>query len=260
MGLYFKGCSKWTPAFVFVGLLLLGVFYICLQVGFLRRYDISILNKTGTNISRVAIYSGGKAWGMPTSVVIGGEATQGWITDPIPNSVEFKMLIDGEQKTVTVSLNGVSKYFWNGTIYFIVNRDGVVKAQALKSGDMAGYMELIKGLRPDGEYRFAFVNRTGNDLHAVTVYYGEQKVGAGNEIPAMRGANFSYSDPLTTPCPEDAEVRWVEAGVPYAVKVRLDQVPTGFESEILFVIKSADSVEVYLVKNGDDKAAFELIK
>jgi hypothetical protein len=256
----FKDRANWMLIFILVAVVLLGAFYICLQAGVVRKYDISILNKTGTNISHVAIYSGGKAWGMPTSVVVGGEATQGWMTDPIPNSVEFKMLIGGEQKTVTVSLNGVSKYFRNGTIYFIVNRDGAVKAQTLKSGDMSGYMDLIKGLRPEGEYRFAFVNRTGNALQAVTVYYGGQKMWGCDGIPAMKGANFSYSDPLTTPCPEDAEVRWVEAGVHHAVKVSIDKVPTGFESKIFFVIRPADKVEVYLVKNEDDKAVFELVK
>ena len=256
----FKGRAKWALAFVWVGVVLLGAFYVCLQAGGVRKYDISILNKTGKHISRASIYSGDKAWGMPTSVVVGGEATQGWITDLIPDSVEFKMLVDGEEKTVTVSLNGVPKYFRNGTIYFVVNSDGSVQTKALKIGDMAGYKELINGLRPKGEYRFAFVNRTGNDLHAVSVYYGEQKVGSGNEIPTMARSNFSYSDPLTTPCPRDAELRWVESGVSNSVRVRLDQVPTGFEGRIFFVIRSADTIEVHPVKNGDDKEAFELVK
>ena len=256
----FKGGAMWVLAFVLVGMVLLGAFYVCLQAGGVRKYDISILNKTGKHIIRASIYSGEKAWGMPTSVVVGGEATQGLITDPIPDSVEFKMLIDREEKTATVSLNGVPKYLRNGTIYFVVNDDGSVQAKALKIGDMRGYKELIKGLRPNWEYRFAFVNRTGNDLHAVSVYYGGQKVGSGNEIPTMARANFSYSDPLTTPCPRDAELRWVEAGVSDSIKVRLDQVPTGFEGRIFFVIRSADTVEVHPVKNGDDKEAFELVK
>jgi hypothetical protein len=260
MGLYFKGCSKWIPAFVFVGLLLLGIFYIYLQLGGLRRYNISILNKTGVNIDDIAIYSGNKTWGMPTSVIAHGETTQGWVIDPIPSQVDFNMSICGEHKTITVSLNAIPKYFRNGTIYFIVNNDGSVQVRTLKNGDMEGYKELIKGLRPEGEYRFAFVNRAGHDLQSVAVFYGDQKAGTGDEIPAMARANFSYSDPLTTPRPAEAELRWTEIGLPHAVKVKLDVVPNGFEGRIFFVIKAEDIVEVHLVKNGDDKAAFELVK
>jgi hypothetical protein len=65
---------------------------------------------------------------------------------------------------------------------------------------------------------------------------------------------------LALPIPAEAEVRWDENGVPHAVKVRLENVPKGFDGRIFFTIKSDGTVEVRPVKRGDDKAAFEVVK
>jgi hypothetical protein len=221
---------------------------------------IGFLNKTGRSLDEVSVYSGNKLWGLPKPLVVGGEATEGVITMATPTEAEVRINDHGEQKSVKVSLKDVPKDFHDGTIYFVFNRDGTVQAKALKDDDTSGYAKLIEGLRPRGEYRFAFVNRTGRDLQAVSVYYGGQKAGTGNDIPARARANFSYSDPLTTPLLAEAELRWTEDSTPHAVTVNLEGVPKGFEGRIFLVMRAGGTVEVYPVKNGDDKAAFELVK
>jgi hypothetical protein len=185
-------------------------------------YYIGYLNKTGHNLDEVSVYSDGKLWGLASPIVVGGEATEGSITMPIPPEAEVRITDHGEHKSVMVSIKGVPKNFQDGTIYFVFNRDGTVQAKALKEDDEAGHAELIKGLRPAGEYRFGFVNRTRHELQAVTVFYDDQKAATGVDVLARSQANFTYSDPLTTPCPAKAELRWTEDGTPHTVKVKLE--------------------------------------
>jgi len=225
-------------------------------------YYIGYLNKTGHNLDEVSVYSSGKLWGLATPMVVGGEATEGTIAVPIPSEAEVRITDHGEHKSVMVSIKNVPKDFQDGSIYFVFNRDGTVHAKALKEDDETGYAELIKGLRPEGEYRLGFVNKTGHDLQAVSVYYGDQKAGTGNDIPARARANFSYSDALTMPCPAEAELRWTEDGTPHAVKVKLEgAVPKGYAAgTIFFVIKSEDTIEVKPIKWSDSQGSINLVK
>jgi hypothetical protein len=224
------------------------------------KYYIGYINKTGHNLDEVTVYSNGKEWGLATPMLVGGESTAGSMTVPIPSKAEVRITDNGEHKSVVVSIKDVPKDFQDGTIFFVFNRDGTVQAKALKENDTSGHAELIKGLRPKGEYRFGFVNKTGHELQDVTVFYGDKKAGAGGNVLARPQANFTYSDPLTTPCPAKAELRWREDGSQHTVKVKLEGVPNGFEGRIFFVIKANDVVEVQPAKNGDDKTAFELVK
>jgi hypothetical protein len=194
-------------------------------------------------------------------VVAGGEATQGWLTDLIPPEVEMKMINGrGEPRTVIVSLKAIPKFFCDGTIYLTINHDDSVQVKALKNNDLEGYKELIKDLRPEGEYHFAFVNKTGRDLQRVSVYYGTRKVGAGNDIPARAQANFSYSDPLSEPCAREAELRWIEDGAPRASQVSLETVPGKLEGFLFFIIKADGLVEVHPVSKRDNQTSLDLIK
>jgi hypothetical protein len=227
---------------------------------FSAEYYISYVNKTGHPLDEVSVYSGNKLLGFPVPMVVGGEATQGAITAPIPESAEVRLVENGQKKSVTVNIKDVPKGFRNGTIYFVLNSDGTVAAKALKDDDMAGYAELIKGLRPAGEYRFGFVNQTGHELQAVTVFYNGQKVASGGDVLARKRAHFTYSDPLTNACPAEAELRWNENDAPHAVKVKMENVPKSFDGRIFFVIKADNTVEVHPVRNGDDKTAFEIVK
>jgi len=224
-------------------------------------YYIGFLNKTGHNLDEVSVYSGNNLWGLPTPLVVGGKATEGVITMAIPTEAEVRIVDHGEQKSVKVSLKNVPEEgFEDGTIFFVIYTNDTVEVKPVKIGDDAAMAEVMKGLRPEGEYRFAFVNRTGHELQAVTVYYGGKKTGTGGNVLARSQANFTYSDPLTMPCPAEAELRWIEDGTPHTVKVKLEGVPKGFEGRIFFVIKADDTVQVHPVKNGDDKSAFELVK
>ncbi len=184
------------------------------------------------------------------------------MTGPIPYEAEVRIIDHGEHRSVIVSLKDKPISLEDVTVYFVINVDGTVQAKALKDDDHAGYAELSKGVRPEEEYRFGFVNRTGRDLQAVSVYYGQQKTASVAEILARARANFNYSDPLTNACPADAELRWIEDSVPHAVTVKLGGVvPKGYARGTIFlVIKDGDIVEVKPIKWGDDEASFKLVK
>jgi hypothetical protein len=138
-----------------------------------------------------------------------------------------------------------------------------VQVKPLKENDEAGHDALVKGLRPEGEYRFAFVNKTSRDIEDVSVNQGTTQISRPNngsgDIPAR--IKVEFSDVLLPPIPSEVELRWNEEnGTPHAVKVKLDDVPKGFEGRIFFVIKADGTVEVHPVKNGDDKEAFKVEK
>lgn len=232
----------------------------CAQI---PEYGLGFLNKTGHPLDEVSVYSDGKLWGLPTPLVVGSDATEDGLTMPIPTNAEVRIIEHGEHKSVMVSIKNVPRNFQQGTIYFVFNRDGSVQAKALEENDGAGYAELIKGLRPAGEYRFGFVNRTGHDIESVSVNEGTTQISRPNNgssnIPVR--TKFEYSDTLLPPIPSEVELRWNDEGTAtHAAKVKLDGVPKGFEGRIFFVIKADETVEVHPVKNGDDKAAFKLVK
>jgi hypothetical protein len=230
----------------------------CAHAGATMEYYIGYLNKTGHDME-VSVYVGNKLWALPTMLVAGGEATQGSISKPIPVEAEVRIIDGDEQKSIKVSLKDVPKKgFRDGTIYFVINTNGTVDVKPIRLGEEAAMAGLVKGLRPAGEYRLGFVNKTGHDLEAATVFYGDKRAGTGGDIPAR--VKLGYSDPLTLPFPSVVEVRWTEAGTSHAVKVNVEGVPKGFEGRVFFVIKADHTVEVHPVKKGDDKSAIDLVK
>jgi hypothetical protein len=258
-----------------INLILVGIVWLLLQTaacaqtsmdkGYNPEYDVGFLNKMGHDLDEVsAYYTNNTVWVLGTPLVTGGESTEGWIPLPIPAEAEVRIVDKGVHKAVKVSLKDVPKKgFRDGTIYFVFNADGTVQVKPLKENDEAGYAELIKGLRPEGEYRFGFVNKTGHDIESVSVNQGATQISRPNngsgDIPVR--VKFEYSEPLLPPIPSEVEVRWSEEnGTPHAVKVKLDGVPKGFEGRIFFVINPDHTVEVHPIKNGNDKAAFKVVK
>lgn len=226
-------------------------------------YSIGFINRTGHDLDEVSVYSSNRLWGLPTTLVAGGESTEDGIATPIPPGAEVRVIYRGEQTTVKVSLESVpEKGFRNGTIYFVINTNGTVDVKPIKFGDTDAAAQLVMSARPKGEYRLGFVNKTGRELQGVSVYYGDQKAGTGNDIPARAHANFSYSDALTTPCPAEAELRWVENGIPHIVKVKLEgTVPKGYAAgTIFFILKSEEIIEVKPIKWSDSQGSINLVK
>ena len=254
-------------------LLLAGLVWLMLQTtgwaqpskGYNPEYDVGFLNKTGHDLDEVSVYyTNNTVWVLGTPLVTGGESTEGWIPLPIPAEAEVRIVDKGVHKTVKVSLKDVPKKgFRDGTIYFVFNADGTVQVKPLKENDEAGYNEVIKGLRPEGEYRFGFVNKTGHDIEDVSVNHDGAQISRPNlargDVPAR--VKVASSDPLLPPIPSEAELRWNEEnGTPHAVKVKLDGVTNGFDGIIYLVIKPDNTVEAHPVKKGDDKAAFKVVK
>jgi hypothetical protein len=248
-----------------IGLLLVMNGYAQLPVRAGTGYDIGFMNKTGRDLDGVCVYYGEVKAAEAGGLVKGGEATDGLITLPVPSAADMRWIDNGQSHSVNVKLEGVvpKRLTDEWTLYLVINADGTVQAKALKYNDEAGYAELAKGLRPEGEYHLGFVNKTGHDLKDISVNNGATKMGRpnlqGGDIPVR--VKVAYSDPLPPPIPAEAEVRWSgEGGASQSVKVKLDGVPKGFDGIIYLVIKPDNTVEVHPVKNGDDKEAFKVVK
>lgn len=218
---------------------------------------IGFLNKTGHEVDEASVYSSGKPWGLPDHMVVCGESTQGPWTLSMSPEVEMRITDRGMRKSVMVSIKDVPKHFQDGTIYFLFNRDGSVQAKALREGDDAGYDELIKGLVPEGEYRLGFGNKTGHDVEAISVNAGSAKL---LDHPVLFGGAFTESGYLDPPIPPETELQWTQDGAPHSIKVKLADVPNGFDGIIYLVAKADGSVEIHPIKKGDQKALNELLK
>jgi hypothetical protein len=243
-----------------VGLML--VMNACAQTRMNAEYYVGFMNKAGHLLDAVSVYYGQTQAAAAGGMVNGGRKTDGPVTLPIPSEAEVRWIDNGEPHTVKVKLEGVvpKGLTDDWTLYFVINQDATVQVKAIKDDDKAAMAELTKGLRPKEEYRLGFVNKTGRDLQAVSVYYGDQQAGVAGDI--LTRVKVGYSDPLTLPIPLEAEVRWKESGADHAFKAKFEGVvPKGYAAgTIFFVIKPDNTVEVHPVKWGDDKGAAKLVK
>jgi hypothetical protein len=222
-------------------------------------YYVRYLNKTGHEINGVRLFYGDKEVASARTLVVGADSSEGEFDVAVPAEAEIKWLENGTPRSAKTKLvDAVPADFRRGDLVFVINPDGTVRASALSPGDTAGLAGLKRGLRPAGEYRLGFVNKTGRDLEAVSLYYGEGRAGGVKEILAR--VRVDYSGPLLPPIPSEAEVRWKEGGVPHAVKASLEGVPDGFEGVIYFLIRADGIVEVRPIRNGDDNGAFDAVK
>lgn len=228
-------------------------------------YNVGFVNKTGRLLDAVAVDYGDIETAAAGLLVKGGKKTYGPIETPIPSEVKVHWIDNGEPHAVVVKLEGLlpKRLTDEWTLYFVINSNTTVQAKTIKITDRRAMDELEKGLRPEGEYRFAFVNKTGRDIEDVSVNQGTTQISrpnsGGGDVPAR--FKVAFSDALLPPIPSEVELRWnEEGGTSHAVKVRLNDVPKGFEGRIFFVIKADGTVEVHPVKNGDDKEAFKVEK
>lgn len=228
-----------------------------------QEYYIGFMNKTGHDLSGVCVYFGSVEAAAKGGLVVGGCGIFGPVTVPIPAEAEMRWIDGDKSYAVKAKLEGVvpKGFSDDGTIYFVINKDDSVLVKAIKMrGDDDAFRELTKGLRPEGEYDLGFVNKTGRNLEAVSVYYSDQKAGeAGNILARVK---VGYSGHLTLPIPSEAEVRWKESGVNHSVKTKLEGVVTnGYaKGTIFFVIKDDDTVEVKPIKWNDSQGSIKLVK
>jgi hypothetical protein len=233
----------------------------CGQRNEIPDYSVGFLNKTGHDLDEVSAYYSNKLWVLPTPLVATGVATVGPIPLMIPPEAEVRLIDNGEHKSIIISLKDVPKTgFQGGTIYIVINTNDTIEVKPIKSEDTGGAAQLMMSARPAGEYRLGFVNKTGQDLQAVCVYFGNQQAGVGGDILAR--VKVGYSDPLTLPIPAEAEVRWKENNVDHAIKAKLDGiVPNGYShGTIYFVIRDANTVEVKPIKWSDSDASDALVR
>jgi hypothetical protein len=177
-------------------------------------YYIGFINKTGRELSHVDVYYGNVELMGPRGLVKSASTTEGVITLPVPPEVEVRWVDNGQPHSVKLKTEDAvrKRLTFDWTLYFVFNQDGTVQAKALKDTDEAGYAELTKGLRPAGEYRFGFVNKTGHDIKNVSVNQGATQISRPNngsgDIPVR--IKFAYSDALLPPIPAEVELRWNE--------------------------------------------------
>jgi hypothetical protein len=230
-------------------------------------YYIGFINKTGQDLDGVCVYYGEKEAAAAGGLVKTGLATDGPVTLPFPAEAEVRWIENGERHAVKTKLKDViPKGFTedeDGTVYFVINQDHTIQAKLIRRGnsaESAWLHELRKGLRPKGEYRLGFVNKTGHDLTVVSAYYGDERVALAGSVKAR--VKVGYSEPLTAVIPVEAEVRWNENGAPHAVKAKLEGVvPKGFaEGTVYFIINGEGTVEVKPLQWGDREGAIKIMK
>jgi hypothetical protein len=240
-----------------IGLLL--VINACAQTPMKGEYYVGFMNKTGHLLDAVSVYYGGTQAAAVGGMVKCGMATDGPLTLPIPSEVEVRWIDASEPHVVKVKIGGVllKRLTDDWTLYFIISSNATVQAKAVRIDDRAAMKELEKGLIPEGEYRIGFVNKTGHDVEAISVSAGITKL---LEHPKLIGGASTFSGYLDPPIAPETELQWKQDGTPHAVKVKLADVPKGFEGIIYFVAEADGSVEVHPVKNGDDKGAAKLVK
>ncbi|MBN1867986.1 hypothetical protein JW916_11920 [Candidatus Sumerlaeota bacterium] len=218
-------------------------------------YYLGFMNKTGRDLYEVQACFADRVVASKIQLPKRGKSTEGPETLPIPSEAKAWWWEDGQRRSATVRIEDVPAKSFDGTLYFVFNPNGTVDAKPILSGDIKAYLELAKGLRPEEEYRLGFVNKTGRDLQAVSVFYGDQRVGGTKRVPKV-----NYAEYLILPIPSQAEVRWCEDDALRSAKVKLEGVvPKGFsQGTIYFVFTNEDTVEAKSIKWRDSEGRKEL--
>ena len=111
-------------------------------------------------------------------------------------------------------------------------------------------------------YYIGFVNKTGEDLHNVSAFFGGQPVARCGELVK---AGYKTEGPLSLKVPLEAEVRWDQAGQSRVAKVKLtgvipDGFPDGFrDGTLYFVILTNGIVEPQAIRLDDSAANKKLL-
>jgi hypothetical protein len=235
-----NNCKKKLMPVGLAGLMVLACACAQLSMQAEPQYDIGFLNNTGQRLDGVDVYYWDARVATASNLVKSGRATYGSVTMPIPSEAELRWDERDKHYAVKTKLEGViPKGFGDdGTIYFVINTNGTVDVKPIKFGDTDAVVKLEKAVHPAGEYRLGFVNKTGHDLQAVSVYYDDQPAGSAGNILAR--VKIGYSDALPLPLPAEAEVRWVENDTPHRVKVDLKgTVPKGYAEGTIFLFYGA---------------------
>jgi hypothetical protein len=220
-------------------------------------YTLSFLNKSGHDLDDIGAFYDDKPWGISKFLVRGGVFTMDGLTEPIPPEVELRLVENGKHRTVKLNLKDIPKWVTNdGEVMFVINADQTVDVKAFKSIEAKERAEVIDSARK-GYYRVCFVNKTGRDVEAISVSAEEAML---LNHPKLFGGAFTYSGYLSPPIPPQIKLQWKQDSAPHALEMKLANVPKGFEGMIYIIVKAEDNVEVHPIKNGDDKAAFELVK
>jgi hypothetical protein len=128
--------------------------------------------------------------------------------------------------------------------------------------------ESTKRTPSDNDYNIGFVNKTGQNLYGLNLYYGEQEACAIPDV--VTRIRLGRSDNLALKIPAQATLHWEQAvGLPWndsvtkhSVTVQFDGVvpPDFSKGTIYFVIRNHDVVEVRPIKWTDDKASINLMR
>ncbi len=128
--------------------------------------------------------------------------------------------------------------------------------------------ESTKRKPSDNDYNIGFVNKTGQNLYDLSLFYGEQDACAIPDV--VTRVTLERSDNMALKIPAQATLRWKQSvGLPWdesvtkhSVTVTFDGVvPSDFAKGTIFlVIRDHDAVEAKPIKWTDDKASIDLMR
>ncbi len=115
-------------------------------------------------------------------------------------------------------------------------------------------------IRSGPQYDFGFLNKTGRELNFVSVYYHGNEVGSAGLLVKGGRKTFGF---VTIPIPDEAEVKWDDAGQSHSVSKKLQGViPRNFGNGgyLYFIFNENGTVDVKSFEEGDTDGIGELIQ
>ena len=115
------------------------------------------------------------------------------------------------------------------------------------------------GSKASSEYSIGFVNKTGQYLDRVVVYFGDKRAAFPGKLVVGGKATEGF---IPLQVPPEAEVRWIKNNESHSTKVNLDQiVPKSFTDGIIyFIFNGDDSITVKTATYTDIEARLKIEK
>jgi hypothetical protein len=225
-----------------------------------RPIYISCLNKSENLVGGLSVYASGKLIAQPGWLVAHGVATEGPLDMDIPAEVEVHWVRDSTRRSTKLRLSGNVAGSARPRLYVVFDRDGSLSAQISDDNNIEAKKHIFKGLRPEGEYGFGFINRTSFDLTNICAIYGKSAVACVGSLE--KRILKSYTQLITNAIPAEINIQWHDQeGMHSSRFATRGIVPEDFSHGHIFVVIHDDRhLDVRAVPSSDQHGADDLLK